>query len=276
MNDRLKELEQRTKCFNSETISFDEVKSWPEGELDELVSGRVLEEIELSKTVVCDQCPDHCTIEPERRTIPQTGEVVGFHVCSKKPDGERQIIKLERFRQWRISKDKLKELDYGKEQKLNISGITWQEAKTKAEALVKEKGYLGFGKLKEAVGCSEGTLRKVITEKSDFLKQEKETYESISKALKAVGLTAEVVATYEGKSESTKLSDAEIETILNEMLERVERERPELFEPTKKQINEMDPDQKREFAKVYKRDYQNKKSTLKKGGHKTQRQYKQV
>lgn len=115
MSDRLKELAQRIKCFNSETIPFDEVKSWPEGELDELVSDRALEEIELSKTVVCDQCPDHCTIEPERRTIPQTGEVVGFHVCREKPDGERQIIKLERFRQWRISKAKLIELGYYEE-----------------------------------------------------------------------------------------------------------------------------------------------------------------
>lgn len=113
MSDRLKELEQRVKCFNSETISFDEVRNWPEGELDELVSDRVLEEIELSKTIMCDQCPDHCTIEPERRTIPQTGEVVGFHVCREKPDGERQIIKLERFKQWRISKDRLIELGYG-------------------------------------------------------------------------------------------------------------------------------------------------------------------
>lgn len=107
MSKRTKELAQRIKCFNSGTISFDEVKSWPEGELDELVSDRVLEEIELSKTVVCDQCPDHCTIEPKRRTIPQTGEVVGFHVCKEKPDGERQIIKLERFRQWRINEEKL-------------------------------------------------------------------------------------------------------------------------------------------------------------------------
>lgn len=112
MSDRLKELKQRIKCFNSETISFDEVKNWREGELDELVSDRVLKEIELSKTIVCDQCPDHCTIEPERRTIPQTGEVVGFHVCREKPDGERQIIKLERFKQWRISKDRLIELGY--------------------------------------------------------------------------------------------------------------------------------------------------------------------
>jgi predicted transcriptional regulator len=276
LNDRLKELEQRTKCFNSETISFDEVKSWPEGELDELVSGRVLEEIELSKTVVCDQCPEHCTIEPERRTIPQTGEVVGFHVCSKKPDGERQIIKLERFRQWRISKNKLDEIVSGEEQKSNISGMTWQQAKTKAEALVREKGYLGFVKLIEAVGCSEGTLRKVITGKSSFLKQEKETYESISKTLRAVGLTAEMVATYEGKSDTPQLSDAETKKILAEILERIQKEQPDMYEPTKKQIDEMSTERKREFAKVYQRDYQNKKSTLKKGGPKTQRQYKQV
>lgn len=112
MHDRLEELAQRIKCFNAEIISFDEVKNWPEGELGGLESKKVLEEIELSKTVVCDQCSEHHTIEPERRTNPQTGEVVGFHVCRERPDGKRQIIKLERFRRWRIVTDKLIELGY--------------------------------------------------------------------------------------------------------------------------------------------------------------------
>ncbi len=275
MSERTKELAKRIKCFNSGTITFDEVKSWPEGELDELVSNKVLEEIELSKTVVCDQCPDHCTIEPERRTIPQTREVVGFHVCREKPDGERQIIKLERFRQWRISKDKLIELENRGKPRSNIGGMPWQEVQIKAEALVNEKGYLGFGKLKEAVGCSEGTLRKVITEKSSKLKQAKEEYESISKTLKAVGLTAKVIATYETLS-GPKLSDTEVDEILVEMLERIKKERSEMFESTKEQIEKMNIDQKREFAKVYQRDYRNKKSSLKKAGPKTQHQYKKV
>ncbi|MHC4637383.1 MAG: hypothetical protein ACYTBP_12405 [Planctomycetota bacterium] len=158
--------------------------------------------------------------------------------------------------------------------KSNVSGMPWQEAQKKAEALVDEKGYLGHKKLYEAIGCSDNTLRKAI-EKSPKLQQAKEQYESTSTALKAVGLTTKVIATYETTS-GPKLSDTEADEILVEMLERTKRERPEMFESTKTEIDKMDPDQKRGFAAVYKRDYQNKKNAFKKEGPETQRQYKQV
>ena len=158
----------------------------------------------------------------------------------------------------------------------NIGGMLWQEAQKRAEALVDEKGYLGFNKLYKAVGCSEGTLRKVITEKSSKLRQAKEDYESISKTLKAVGLTSKVVATYEAQPDVPELTDVEVDGIIAEMLERIKQERSEMFESTKEQLGNMNPDQKRDFAAVYKRDYQGKKSVLKKAGPKTQRQHNQV
>jgi hypothetical protein len=162
LSDRLKELEQRIKCFNSETISFDEVRNWRKGELDELVSDRVLEEIELSKTIVCDQCPDHCTIEPERRTIPQTGEVVGFHVCREKPDGERQIIKLERFKQWRISKDRLIELGYLDEEEADGMEQVWlddaPEYLPNSEAIKLTEGKLSLSRLSKLLN-PDGAIR---------------------------------------------------------------------------------------------------------------------
>jgi hypothetical protein len=159
--------------------------------------------------------------------------------------------------------------------KSNVSGMPWQKARKKAEALVDEKGYLGFQKLTKAVGCSEGTLRKIIKEKSSKLRQAKKQYESTSKTLKAVGFTAKVIATYEDSSGS-QLSDTETHGILTEMLDHIKRERPEMFEQTKKQLDEMNPDGKRKFAAIYQRDYQNKDKSLSKDGPKTLRQYKQV
>lgn len=156
----------------------------------------------------------------------------------------------------------------------NISGMPWKEARTKAEALVDEKGYLGHKKLYEAIGCSDNTLRRAINNSSK-LQEAKEQYKSLSKTLKAVGLTAKVVKTYEDTS-GPKLSDTEVDEILVEMLERIKREQPKIFEQTKEQLDEMNPDGKRRFAAVYKRDYQNKDKSLSKDGPKTQRQYKQV
>ena len=69
---------------------------------------------------------------------------------------------------------------------------------------------------------------------------------------------------------------AEADEILAELLERVQKDQPDMFETTKTQIKNMDTNGKRRFAAVYKRDYQKQKNTLKKDGPKTQRQYKQV
>ncbi len=156
----------------------------------------------------------------------------------------------------------------------NISGMRWPEAKKKAEALVYEKGFIGHKKLYEAIGCSDNTLRKAIVN-SPKLQEAKEQYKSTSKTLKAVGFTAKVIATYETSS-GPKLSDAEADEILTKMMGRIKREQPEMFEPTKKQLDEMPSDGKREFAAIYQRDYQNKDESLSKNGPKTQRQYKQV
>lgn len=105
--------------------------------------------------------------------------------------------------------------------------------------------------------------------------QEKEEYEATSKKMRAVGLTAKVIATYETSSEP-KLTEIETEEILDEMLERLELERPEMVEPTKDDINRMDPEGKQRFAAFYKRSYRNQKNALKKDGPKTQKQHKQA
>lgn len=249
--------------------------SWSKGEIEDFEKRKILLSIGYSDEVTCNKCHKQpCTVNPKIVDYPD-GQKKGVCYCTDPEQGGRLEFELDELKYWEINKTKLKELENREKPRSNIGGMSWQEVQIKAEALVNEKGYLGFGKLKEAVGCSEGTLRKVITEKSSKLQQAKEEYESISKTLKAVGLTAKVIATYETSS-GPKLSDTEVDEILVEMLERIKQERPEMLEQTKEQLEKMNIDQKREFAKVYQRDYRNKKSSLKKAGPKTQHQYKKV
>lgn len=272
LQEHLRILARQAKSKNSNLISADEAAGWPNGRLDELIEMGVLIPTHRATSIRCPGCSERCPVKPTIETGTD-GQVYIEVVCRQ--EGKTIEISPDSLKQWRISKDKLIELENREKPRSNIGGMSWQEVQIKAEALVNEKGYLGFDKLKEAVSCSEGTLRKVITEKSSKLKQAKEEYESISKTLKAVGLTAKVIATYETSS-GPKLSDTEVDEILVEMLERIKQERPEMLEQTKEQLEKMNIDQKREFAKVYQRDYRNKKNSLKKAGPKKQHQYKKV
>lgn len=77
----------------------------------------------------------------------------------------------------------------------NISGMRWQDAEKKAEAIVDKAGFQGFEKLRKSVGCHKRTLRKAINDSSK-LKQAESDYKSTSSTLKAVGLTENILATY--------------------------------------------------------------------------------
>jgi hypothetical protein len=120
----LKQLAGRLQVFGSEVISADEVADWPAGKLDELVSGGILKEIQHASGVVCNECEEHCYIEPDIRTYPGTGETVGVFVCTRNPDIGRIEVDLSRLRQWRIDKKKLWQLVYGFESEWQVP---WDE-----------------------------------------------------------------------------------------------------------------------------------------------------
>jgi predicted DNA-binding protein (UPF0251 family) len=110
----LAKLAERLQVFGADIISADETVDWPTGKLEELVGAGVLVEIQHSKGVVCNECEENCFIEPDIRTIPDTGEVIGVFVCSRNPDIGRIEVDLNRLRQWKISGEKLEALGYTK------------------------------------------------------------------------------------------------------------------------------------------------------------------
>ncbi len=107
MNEFLKQLAERLQVFGADIISADEIADWPTGKLDELVEAGILTEIQHSKGVVCRECEENCFIEPDIRTIPDTGAATGIFVCTRNPDIGRIEVDLDRLRQWEIDKDKL-------------------------------------------------------------------------------------------------------------------------------------------------------------------------
>ena len=108
--DLLAQLAARLGVPDGDIVTGDEVRNWPDGKLPELVAERILQEIDPGTTVVCDQCDERCSIEPQRRTDPRTGKVVGVHLCLREEGGGRIEIDLNRLRRWKISESRLKEL----------------------------------------------------------------------------------------------------------------------------------------------------------------------
>jgi len=108
----LAQLAKRLRIPDADIITGDEVRDWPDGKLEELLAEGVLQEIEHGTTVMCDQCDEHCSIEPQRRTDPQTGKTVGVHICMREEGGGRIEIDLDRLRRWRISRRKLAQIGY--------------------------------------------------------------------------------------------------------------------------------------------------------------------
>jgi len=106
----LAQLARRLRVPDGEIITADEVRDWPDGKLEELLDKGILEETELGTTVICDQCDERCSIEPQRRTNPKTGKTIGFHICPREEVGGRIEIDLNRLRWWRINESKLREL----------------------------------------------------------------------------------------------------------------------------------------------------------------------
>ena len=126
MDDLIAHLAKRLHVPDADIVTGDEVRNWPDGKLQELLAEGILQEVELGTTVVCDQCDEHCSIKPQRRTDPQTGKVIGVHICMREEAGGRIEIDLDRLRRWRINKRKLSQLGYA-----NSKGQTASSRKRK-------------------------------------------------------------------------------------------------------------------------------------------------
>jgi len=140
----LGQLAKRLQIYDSDIVTADETKDWPEGKLDELIKSEVLTEIQHSKGVVCSECEENCFIEPNIRTNPDTGKTTGVFVCTRNPDIGRIEIDLNRLRQWKISGENLEALGYtkGKTKKRNIkvsSDLTPKETEVWTLIHVKKK-----------------------------------------------------------------------------------------------------------------------------------------
>ena len=96
------ELIGRLKVPGGGILTYEDVKQWPPGMRERLEKAGKIRQIEPAAEVICDQCESRCSIIPEVRTHPKTGEAVGVYVCPERMDIGRIRVDLDRRRRWEI------------------------------------------------------------------------------------------------------------------------------------------------------------------------------
>ncbi|KKM15113.1 hypothetical protein LCGC14_1699320 [marine sediment metagenome] len=104
MREALRRILRRADMPNAALFGADEVGKWPKDALKLFVQElRILKQTAPSKEVRCDQCERHCSIRPEIRTHPQTGEPADWFCC---PDPEEEIagfwLAPDHRRRWKV------------------------------------------------------------------------------------------------------------------------------------------------------------------------------
>lgn len=105
----LEVLLERLGCADPAKGAFffgDEVKDWPSGALDVLVTGGLLRPAQPMSTIECDGCEEKCINKPVV-VYPAQEDKPGraFVVCDERDDMGRIRVSFDRMRQWQTTCD---------------------------------------------------------------------------------------------------------------------------------------------------------------------------
>ncbi len=106
-------LEKLAKIAQDETyITYDELEGWPREQLEE---EGYLKEAGLQSAITCDQCSERCPIPRDRVIRRKDDESMGLLPCEYNPDISFVDVNLDRYKQYRIIKRKLRAEGYYQE-----------------------------------------------------------------------------------------------------------------------------------------------------------------
>jgi len=89
---------QRSIVFGAE-----DVREWPQGVLQALLDAGILREVEFARSVICQECPEACSVDVHFVDGGQGQESRAFIECTDRDDIGRVYVPLERLRTWRLS-----------------------------------------------------------------------------------------------------------------------------------------------------------------------------
>lgn len=106
-------LEKLAEIAQNETyITYDELEGWPREQLEE---EGYLKEAGRQSVITCDQCSERCPIPRDRVIQHKDDENMGLFPCEHNPDISFVDVNLDRYKQYRIIKRKLRAEGYYQE-----------------------------------------------------------------------------------------------------------------------------------------------------------------
>ncbi|TXI38903.1 MAG: hypothetical protein E6Q59_05830 [Nitrosomonas sp.] len=106
MTTRIKPLQiilERLACTDaakSAFFSWDEVKGWPPGVLDELVAISLLQPMQPVNVIECDGCEENCIMPVTIYPVQEDKPGKAFITCDKRDDIGRVPVDFRRMQQW--------------------------------------------------------------------------------------------------------------------------------------------------------------------------------
>jgi hypothetical protein len=103
LEDVLRELIQRLGSADDGTISWEQVRAWPEGALEAFLAAGWLKPTAPAASVECPGCEENCFMPA--RVLPASNErpARAYVVCDRRDDMGRVKIPLVRLQQWQLT-----------------------------------------------------------------------------------------------------------------------------------------------------------------------------
>jgi hypothetical protein len=99
VTDPLRNILSRLDREQQPVVTYTDLKRWPAGVADAMISVGLLREMEPATSIVYDGCDERCVITPELVENPETNRVIGVYYCKRDGCG-RITIDPEELRQW--------------------------------------------------------------------------------------------------------------------------------------------------------------------------------
>jgi hypothetical protein len=145
--DVLKIVIQAADTASSACFPHDEVKHWPAGALEDLISAGLLQEMPHATSVECDGCEEACFKEVEFIEGGEGEDPRAYITCDERDDIGRVPVPLDRLRRWELSLSNLtrslsEAMPTSGEQEEIIPQRIWQLGKATLAGQLREVFYI--------------------------------------------------------------------------------------------------------------------------------------
>ncbi len=149
LDDVLNDLTQTLGLKKGDTVSWEQIRQWPEGALEIFLNAGWIKPKEPAKSVVCPGCEENCFMPVHVSPTVNAKTIRAFVACDRRDDMGRIPIPLDYLKQWQITE---RQVAGWISQELGIKSKPKKDKKTKIFLLGDLQGNKKTGSLELVCG----------------------------------------------------------------------------------------------------------------------------